>query len=154
MNTQPPEIIYKPDRRRKLSKESYASIDWSKRDCELANEHGVTRERMRQLRRELGESKSPQKGLKKTRAFNLDTSLTATENAQTLGLRVAFVYYEAKRLGLKLASSRKTGSGKRVDWSKTDWTLKTSRISKEIGVSISAVCHNRKRYAPDTAKRG
>jgi hypothetical protein len=43
-----------PDRRRAVSRESWAQVDWAKRDAEIARELGVTRECVRLVRKARG----------------------------------------------------------------------------------------------------
>lgn len=43
-----------PDRRRSVSKEQWAAVDWTKRDADIARELGVTRECVRLVRRARG----------------------------------------------------------------------------------------------------
>jgi len=40
--------------------------------------------------------------------------------------------------------------GKKHDWSRIDWTMRTSEIVRETGINQTTVSHARRRYAPET----
>ncbi len=56
--------------------EKYMDVDWEKQDVVLAREMGLSRERIRQVRRELGRPNSP-----------LHCAMTGVRGATTAGLR-------------------------------------------------------------------
>lgn len=77
----------------KKSWEKFKNWDWSKRNGQLAKEHGITRERVRQIRKGLGIPRCPKKVGKLN---DVDWSKSDDQIAQETGLTIQFVH--AKRL--------------------------------------------------------
>jgi len=135
---------------------NWLCVDWTKHDTTLAEELGVSRERVRQKRKELGKPKRPrlvrestrrrirerfapraQARRQKVRAAHADAKSVAAI-AATVGANPATVALDLKAMGL-----RAPGRVPRFErWDEIDWALPLARIAQITGYSkprVSAV---------------
>jgi len=140
------------DGRRKIDP---AELDWSRIDAELAREHGVTRERIRQLRKEvcLPSSRSIPRGS----ALKLDSVDWSQPNrviAGQLGVTEGCISVLRKK-HRKPGAPRKQISRKvlSVDWPKMDWRKPVSQIARETGVTVVTVYAIKSVFAPKKGQR-
>ena len=114
-------------------------LDWTKTNTVLSIQHGVTKERIRQLRKAQGLPSS--KTLYRPR--QLDATKTAAELAVEHGVTRATIYHNAYKLGIKLAKPLK-----KHDWSRVDWKQRTGHIAAQMGMMPQQVVRARHRHAP------
>lgn len=121
-------------------------VDWSKQDVELAVEHGISRERVRQVRQAQGGGKPV--GYRKRTADTAEDKLVGIETSdKTLPELATLVGCNCRRVAVLLRGMgksflrRKNGKAK-YDWSKLpeDWESRSDKeLAKLMGVGNSAV---------------
>lgn len=127
--------------------------DWKQRDVDLAKEHGVCRERVRQYRRSLGKPNSDFHHKTVTQiafakiASQIDTSQTQKANAEKLGVSLHVLHLYAKQNSLRFDRYNS-----KYDWKSVDWSLSNIEIQKKLNCHISQVANFRKKYAPHTIR--
>jgi len=130
-----------------------SDADWGLQDAELARVHGLSRERIRQLRKQFNKPDSPQKS--KHRASAIYQRLKEVTNwmrfdyeiAEEVGCSIPLVLRFRNKNNIQ---RRPRG---RTDWKALDWSKPSAQIAKETGRSIVVVCVMRRRHALDTVRR-
>lgn len=112
----------------------HSLIDWSKKDAALAREFGVTRERMRQLRKKqlLPSSVTIKPD------YPIDPSLTAEQNAAINGISKTHMQYIARQRKVMMRNPLAS-----YNWGAVDWTMKNAAISSATGIPVQNVAVKR-----------
>jgi hypothetical protein len=131
----------------------WESLDWTKNNAALAREVGMSRERVRQVRIELGKpvstGRAMGKALLKERVLACySPELTLAEIAEKSG-----VSRDTARCALKEVGKKAKRSVRKYDWLAVDWAKINVEIARELGVTEPYVSEYRKMYAPDGLKR-
>lgn len=118
------------------------SADWQLGNSEIARQLGVTRERVRQKRAELG---LPPKAAPSTRDAlrNMNvTGRTAASLAIELGVTRETINELANELGLNLVTPA-PAPARRHDWDSVNWEQPNRTIARQLGTSASVVKNRR-----------
>lgn len=127
--------------------------DWTQRDVDLAKEHGVCRERVRQFRRSLGKPNAIFHGMtKRVIAINLvmdklDTKKSISHNAKALGVSLPTLRRRSKQIGAHFVHGLS-----KYDWDAVDWSKRNCDIAMELGCHEVGVATRRKKHAPHTVR--
>jgi hypothetical protein len=126
----------------------WSAVDWKKRDVDIAEEMGVTRERVRQVRKDLHKPKSPlwhkRIATSKMAILQTDTAkMTPKQVAKSVGCGTI---YARQVLDCAGKAYVKPPDGRRqwkYDWNsvtKEEWTgLTDAQIAQKLGVKNPAV---------------
>lgn len=140
-------------------KQRWATVDWTRRDYEIAPLLGCTRERVRQMRITLGKPSSrllqlemsveararrAARVVKAVRGTPADTVLTADSLARQLGICRNTIYEICKEEGLDLRRFRKRLSG--YNYQEWNWDLPNPVLKRTHGVAATTVVRARAKY--------
>ena len=128
--------------------EVWRTWDWSRQDFELADEHGISRERVRQIRTEFGFPASARYRchrdsgeLRFQAAFGDERPpLTAMAVAELLGIGTSWACQLMKRFGMPNVDPQAL-----YDWDAQDWRKPTRVIAAETGATRVTVSAERRR---------
>lgn len=137
--------------------------DWTKSNQEIAEDLGVSRERVRQIRDKYGIPKvnamRAGRDERVAEAVRLAATRTAREIAQALGVSVETARGYLRQEGVRAKRSKRSKQPCKYPWDDVDWENKyDSEIARELGCSSVAVLHARRRQGrprgPDGRKVG
>ena len=131
--------------------ELWETLDWGKRNEELAEEMGCSAYTVATWRKKLGKPKAPRKYY-----YDWDSADWTKSNgeiADQLGCSSEAVALNRKRLGMPTVRkySRKVRTSK-YDWGSVDWSKYNSQIAKQLGCSRELVRQRRKRAGLPSSK--
>jgi hypothetical protein len=134
----------------KIDFEKIATIDWTRRDADIAEEFNVSRERIRQVRLMLEKSKVPKT---KSDTTELRKSDNSTFEGKTLdeccemfpNLSKNYIYTLLKRKGVQL--KRKQSSARSPVWSLLNFDLSNNRLEDIWNLSYNAATRYRTHHA-------
>lgn len=123
---------------RKLTDEEWRALDWTKQDAALAREIGVSRERVRQVRLELGKPKAkrhrarlstPVRDAILAKLKSAD-GLTMREVAAATGSTLPYVYQVGRMIGYQFRNDRGT-----MPWHLMNWDLPNTTLQQVWGLA-------------------
>lgn len=127
------------------------SLDWTKRDSELAIEVRISREWIRKIRQRYGFPKHRDVFLKKLALLAKDHTLP--EISEKMGISTQTARRWLRELGVSAKPtppSALAGEPKRdqwkYDWDAVDWSKSNGEIARELGIKSSQVYVFRKRH--------
>lgn len=128
------------------SKHDWSKVNWKTNDATIARELGVSREAVRQQRKNRGKAQSPdwhQARGTKAKLQKLKTrGMTSAEIATELGLKSADY---AKQLCAKHGKTFKHGPGNRkYDWASVNWKRPVRDIAADLGITCLTIVYARK----------
>ena len=119
--------------------------DWEKQDCELEDEHGVCRERIRQIRKSVGAPPSPNRYRKRTamryqitQKFKAGVPARIEVVARVLGISRHYASALMQQAGIPANSDARI-----YDWAKVDWAKPNRVIGNELGCQVQVVASYR-----------
>ncbi len=126
--------------------------DWlEKRDVDLAREHGLSRERIRQIRKSLGKDNPNKKkssfSLEITKNWNSFKNLTNTQISETLKCGYFTVTKNLKKQGLKAIRGKLT----KYPIEQINWRLPNPELEKIWKMSFNIAAVYRSKYKKGTS---
>lgn len=138
-----------PDR-----KIDWSRVDWSLRDIEIAQRTGLTRERVRQVRRDLQKPESPNKGIHTSvlkRNAVLDACARRRQPLSSKDLSVMLgTSQQAAAIILKNYPYRKVLNNRKHPWEAFNWDLPTRDLAEIWNVRAQSVSNQRARYGKES----
>ena len=134
----------------KVTPEQWEKVDWNKRDARIAEELGISRERVRQKRADFGQPKVT--ALRETQQLGDLSDKTAQEVGEILGITPGAAAYRLRKAGLRAGDGyRHAQAGRpkpatwKYPWDKVDWSKNNTVIAEELGCSNITVLQMRNR---------
>jgi AraC-like DNA-binding protein len=125
------------------SKVNWGTVDWNLQDIEIARQHGISRERVRQVRKKMGVGKSPRFHCRRDSMLStlrdMDTSgLTLEQIAEKAGCSEGYALQVLRREKKAFVKVDRRVGGK-YDWDSADWSKSDEEVARILGVKNSGV---------------
>lgn len=119
---------------------NHKTIDWSKQDIVLAEENGISRERIRQLRKSLNKPKSLKHRQKRnSEGYNMNWSQVDWTMSNSKIGRLFGMSSEIVRLKRNTLNIPPFVYPTKVNWRYIDWSASNKAICEKYGVSLISV---------------
>jgi biotin operon repressor len=140
----------------KSTKEKFLNADWSKKDGDLAKEFGVSRERIRQIKKGLGKpspefSHQRQRGQQKF--LQADWNKTDAALGEEFGMSGTHIWRIRKRLGKPSSEFIRQRQERQQRFLHADWTKSNAALGKEFGLSRERVWEIRRTLGKPSPKK-